>query len=140
MELQASKEKVWDVLLLDKFNKTWFADFSQGMRVQTNWKIGSKALYTDNSNGGIICQVVANKPQELLTLEFTGLLVNGKEDYDSVDAREFIGGKESYRLLAAQGATKIFIETETAEQYYDWMQDAWDKALHTIKKLSEDNA
>jgi hypothetical protein len=34
--INASRQKVWDVLLLDKYTRMWYSEFSEGSRVETN--------------------------------------------------------------------------------------------------------
>ena len=34
--INASKEKVWEVLMNDEYNRQWFSEFSQDTRVETD--------------------------------------------------------------------------------------------------------
>src|SRR5688572_18979517 len=98
IEVNAPKERVWDVLLKDEFTRIWYAAFSEGSHADTDWKVGSKAIFTDHSKNGLIAKITANKTHELISMEYQGVVFEGKEDYDSSVAKTYKGGIESYRL------------------------------------------
>jgi uncharacterized protein YndB with AHSA1/START domain len=137
IDINASKERVWDVLLNNKFTKIWYAEFSEGSRAETDWKVGSKAVFTDKSKGGLIGKVIAHKPNEVIAMEYQGIVVNGVEDYTSGDARNVKGGLEKYQLTEKKGITHLSIACDMGEEFFESMSVAWDKALKKIKQLSE---
>jgi uncharacterized protein YndB with AHSA1/START domain len=137
IELDAPKEIVWDVLLNDKFTRIWYQEFSEGSHAETDWKLGSKAVFVDNTKKGLIGTVVANKPYEVLSVEYNGWLDNGIEDYDSETAKEIKGNHETYRLTEKNGKTNLSIECDMGEDMYDFMSEAWDRALQKLKQLAE---
>jgi hypothetical protein len=137
IEVNAPKEIVWEVLLDDKFTRIWYAEFSEGSHAETDWKVGSKAVFTDNSGCGLIATVVENNPFEFLQVQYTGYMNNGVEDYDSNIAKEVKGGLETYSLSEKDGVTNLSIECGMSEQMFETMSLAWDKALQKLKKLSE---
>ena len=134
--IPAPKEKVWDVLINDKFLRIWYSEFGEGVYAETDWKVGSKAVFKDKAGEGLVSKVIQNKPNELLSMEFQGIIVKGKEDYESEIARAVKGGKEIYQLKEQGGATQLAIETDMEESMYDSMSEAWDNALVEIKELS----
>lgn len=50
VEINASKEKVWDVLLGKETYPQWTKTFSEDSNVITDWQKGSKALFHDGNN------------------------------------------------------------------------------------------
>ncbi|MBA3680918.1 MAG: SRPBCC domain-containing protein [Bacteroidetes bacterium] len=96
--IHASNQKVWNVLIKNEYNKQWFAEFSEGSHAQTDWQVGSKAIFTDTTGGGLIARITENKLNQLLSMEYIGIMVNGKEDYGSAEAKKYNGGKEIYVL------------------------------------------
>ncbi|MBC7888409.1 MAG: SRPBCC domain-containing protein [Ferruginibacter sp.] len=138
IEINAPKEKVWEVLLDDKFTRIWYAEFSEGSHAETDWKIGSKALFTDNSKTGIVGKIIENKPSELISIGYEGIVgADGIEDYESDKAMEVKGSYETYTLSQNdEGKTLLSISCDMAENYFDTMSLAWDKALLKIKTLS----
>lgn len=135
--VNASKENVWDVLLQDQFTRTWYAEFSPGSHADTDWQVGSKAIFTDDSKNGLVGKVITNQPYEVVSVEYQGVLVDGKEDYDSADAQPVKGWKETYRLSEKDGVTQLSIESDMSEAYFESMSLAWEKALQKVKELAE---
>lgn len=137
IEINASPEKVWDVIINEEFNKSWFAEFSEGTRVETDWEVGSKATFIDHTDCGMITKIITKKPNEELTLEFIGIVNKGEEDFDSEEAQKYKGGHENYYLNGSQGSTHLSIEADMGEEYFDQMSLSWDRALDQIKVLAE---
>lgn len=137
IEIKAPKEKVWNVLLDDKSTRIWYAAFSEGTHAKTDWEVGSKALFVDNSNCGMVSKVIVNNPGEMLSIEHQGIIMDGKEDYESEMAKAIKGGREIYLLSATNGITNLSIESDMAEEMFESMSLSWDKALQKIKELSE---
>jgi len=139
INLQAPKEKVWDVLINDKFTRIWYAEFSEGSHADTDWKVGSKVTFTDHSMSGIVGRVIANNPYEIISVEYEGLVKDGVEDYESKAAKNMKGGRETYRLSEMDGVTHLLVEGEgdMPSDFFESMSGLWDKALMKIKELSE---
>lgn len=141
IEINASKEKVWDVLIQDNYTRQWYSAFGgNGLPADTDWKVGSKAVFKDNSGNGMVSKIVKNKPGEILSMEYAGIVENGQEIYDSAHAKEWMGGRETYRLSDKNGVTRLDIEQDMAAEYYDDMNQSWDTALQKIKQLAEGKA
>ncbi|MBC7829774.1 MAG: SRPBCC domain-containing protein [Chitinophagaceae bacterium] len=137
IELSAPKEIVWDVLLDDDCTRAWYAEFSEGTHAKTDWKVGSKAIFTDNTKSGMVAKVVQNIPGEILSMEYQGIVVNDIEDYEGEIAQAVKGGREIYQLTEKNGKTTLSIECDMGEDFYESMSEAWDRALQKIKQLSE---
>ena len=99
IEINAPKETVWEVLLDDKYTNIWYEEFSEGAHAITDWQAGSKTVFIDNTGNGLIGKVTDNVLYEFVSMDFTGIVSNGKEDYDSDYARGIKGTSESYRLV-----------------------------------------
>lgn len=138
--INATKEKVWDVLLKDEYTRIWYAEFSPGSKAETDWQEGGKALFTDHTGNGMVTKVVVNKPGKELIIEYTGLVKQGEEDYESEGAKAVQGGRESYRLSEDAGVTRLETSADMSEDMYDMMWAAWEKALQKIKELAEAEA
>jgi uncharacterized protein YndB with AHSA1/START domain len=137
IKINAPREIVWKVLLDEEYTRAWYGEFSEGSHAQTDWQVGSKAIFSDNSHCGLIGKVIANKPFELLSVEYTGQIVDGVEDYDSDVAKDVRGGLETYRLSGENGITHLAIECDMGEDFFEIMAQAWDRALQKIQQLTE---
>jgi uncharacterized protein YndB with AHSA1/START domain len=139
IEINASKEKVWEVLTEDRYTKIWYAEFHEGSHAITDWKVGSKAVFTDGSGNGIIAKITKNDPTEILSMEYSGMLINGKEDYESEMACGVAGGSETYIMLEKEGVTTLDVEADMNDEMYDMMSGLWEKAFAKLKELAEQN-
>jgi uncharacterized protein YndB with AHSA1/START domain len=138
IDINAPVEEVWHVLLDDESTRSWLSEFSEGSHVETDWKVGSRVVYSDNSGKGIAGTVVINKPNEVLSIEYDEYISNEKEhDSDEEDVKGF---HETYTLTDNNGVTLLEIESEMADKYIDQMSKLWENALRNIKSLAEGNA
>jgi uncharacterized protein YndB with AHSA1/START domain len=137
LHINASKEKVWDVLTKDHYTRQWYAAFMEGSHAVTDWQKGSKAQFLDAEGNGMAAVIAESKPGELLSIEYTGLVMKGKEDLDSDIARKYKGGHEIYRLREVNGKTQLDTEADMDEGMYDMMAESWQKACGKIIELAE---
>lgn len=135
--INAPKEKVWDVLFTDRYTRIWYTAFGEGSRANTNWEVGSKAIFSDESNSGLIGEIITNEANEKLSVEYKGILYNDTEDYDSDLAKQVKGGQETYHISEEDGMTYLEIESDMGPEYFDEMSKAWVIALEKVKVLSE---
>ncbi|MEN7550614.1 SRPBCC domain-containing protein [Rapidithrix thailandica] len=136
--IQASKEKVWKVLLQDETYRIWASVFMEGSYAETDdWKEGSRVLFKSPEGDGLISRVELHKPYEAITIEHLGVLVKGEEDFEGEEAKKWKGTKESYFLTEKGAHVQLTIEQVTDESYIDWFNSTWEKALEKIKDLSE---
>ncbi|MCE7064801.1 SRPBCC domain-containing protein [Dyadobacter sp. CY326] len=137
IEINAPKEEVWKTLILDERNKIWYAAFSEGTQAVTDWQVGSKVSFLDHSQSGIIGFIKENKPNETLVIEYNGVINNGVEDYESELAQAMKGFRESYQLTEKDGITRLDVQSDMGDAYFDMMSGQWDIAMVKIKELSE---
>lgn len=137
IDIDASKEKIWNVLTRDEMTRSWYKAFNEGAYAVTDWRQDSKVIFKDGSENGMIGRIVASEPGKIISTEFEGMLVNGVEDYDSQDAKNIKGYKETYQISGEGNRSTLSIEQETSDEYGDMMQTMWDKALLLIKQLAE---
>jgi uncharacterized protein YndB with AHSA1/START domain len=138
--INASTEKVWQTLLGEETYPQWTAAFSETSRVETDWQKGSKAIFTDQSNKGMVSKIVENIPNEFLSIQHLGYYDNGEEDYDSEATKKWAGALENYTLTAVDGKTnlQIYMEMNTEEKEMIAMfEKMWPKALAKVKELAE---
>lgn len=137
IDIAATPEKIWDVLLADKTYRVWTSIFHPGSYAETDWKEGSKALFKTPEGGGMISKVVQHNPGKIIALEHYGVLKNGEEVFEGESVEKWAGTTETYRLESKNGISTLFIEQEIEESYVDWFKTTWGKALQTVKELSE---
>lgn len=136
-DINASKEKIWNVLLQDETYRKWAAVFYEGSYAEGSWEEGSKILFKAPQGDGMVSRIVLNKPNEIITIEHLGILKNNVEDYKSEEAKKWSGSKETYRLESTGSAVKLTVEMDILDEYFDWFRETWEKALEKVKVLSE---
>lgn len=136
--IYAPKQRVWYVLWEKSFYEQWTSLFAEGSTVKTDgWKEGTKVLFVDPNNSGMLSIVAANKPYEFMSFRHIGMVNNGVEDTESEAVKSWAGATENYTLREESGFITLTVEMEITEEYKDYFNTTWPKALDKIKELSE---
>ena len=135
-EINAPKEKVWNVLLEDEYNRIWMAEFMEGSHAKTDWIVGHKVRFLDNNNNGLVGRIITKQPYDTIEMEYDGEVKNGEDDLDSEMAQQMKGSRENYYLSEHNGVTTLKVEVDMGDDWYQMMSDAWDKALDKIDELA----
>ena len=135
-EINAPKEKVWNVLLEDEYNRIWMAEFMEGSHAKTDWIVGHKVRFLDNNNNGLVGRIITKQPYDTIEMEYDGEVKNGEDDLDSEMAQQMKGSRENYYLSEHNGVTTLKVEVDMGDDWHQMMSDAWDKALDKIDELA----
>lgn len=135
--IDAPREKVWDILWDDITYPQWTAIFSPGSRAVTDWQKGSKVLFLGEKDEGMLSTIADNIPNEFMSIKHIGMVNDGVEDTESTHAQEWSGAMENYTLKTVDGKTSLGIETDITDEYYEYFQTTWPKALDKLKELAE---
>lgn len=133
----APKERIWDVLLQDETYRIWTSVFHEDSCFEGDWAEGSKIYFKTPEGDGMVSEVAAHRPNEIITLKHQGVLIKGKEVYDSEEAKKWKGATETYRLIPKGKKTELVVEQDIPDEYADWFFTTWEKALNKVKELSE---
>ncbi len=137
--INAPREKVWEILWGTETYPQWTAAFSEGSQAQTDWKKGSKVLFHDGSGSGMIARIEENITNEYMSIEHLGELVNGVEDMESDRVKQWAGAHENYTLKDVNGNTELIIDMDITEEYAKMFEEMWPKALAKVKEIAERN-
>ncbi|HSC38347.1 MAG TPA: SRPBCC domain-containing protein [Chitinophagaceae bacterium] len=140
--INAPREKVWSTLWEDTTYRKWTAAFAEGSWAKTDWKKGSKALFLDGKNDGMVSTIVDNKPNEFMSLKHLGIVKNGVEDTSSAEGKEWSGALENYTLKPVNGKTELVIDfgiKDIPQEMLSYFMETWPKALAKLKELAEKN-
>jgi uncharacterized protein YndB with AHSA1/START domain len=137
IDINASKQKVWDVLLDDETYRQWTSVFSPGSHAEGGWDEGSKVHFKDGEGRGLVSMVRVHKPAETITFEHIGILDKNTEDLESEEVKKWSGSLESYNVQEKDGRTTLNIEMDITPEYEEYMNTTWGKALELVKQLSE---
>jgi uncharacterized protein YndB with AHSA1/START domain len=138
--INAPREKVWDILWNDASYREWTSAFTEGSYAETdNWKEGSKVLFLSPGGNGMVSRVASNKPNEFMSFEHLGEVKNSVEDTESDRVKGWKGAKENYTLTEENGKTKLFVEMDSTDEFKDYFLKTWPLALQKLKELAEKN-
>lgn len=137
IEVNASPEKVWEVLTTDHFTRQWFNEFFPGAYAESDWEESSPIRFLGPDLNGMLATIKVMQPHELLIFEYEGMVVNGVDDLESEESLAVKGGQEIYRLSSNGSKTEVAIEAGMSPEYLDQMSLSWEKALAKVKDLAE---
>ena len=135
--INAPAQKVWQVLLDKTYIEEWYKAFGEGVKADTDWRLGSKATFADQKGDGMVGRIVTLEPNKKISIEYDGFLSKGQEDLVSEAALSIKGTQETYILEKNGNVTTLSISLEMDENYFGMMSAMWDNALQKIKELSE---
>lgn len=139
ISINAPREKVWATLWNDATYRAWTAPFSEGSWADTDWKKGSKVLFLNSNNEGMVSTIAENIPNEFMSIKHLGYVKDGVEDLESAKAKGWHGCFENYTLQTRDGKTELTVEMDLEEDYQDYFKDTWPRALNKLKELAESN-
>ncbi len=139
IDINAPREKVWETLWGKDSYPAWTSAFTEGSHVKTDWKKGSKTLFLDAKNDGMVSKIAENKPNEFMSFEHLGFMKDGVEDLESEQVKKWAGAHENYTLKTVNGKTELSVEMDITDEYKDYFEKTWPKALDLVKELAEKN-
>jgi len=141
IEINATKEKVWNTMLEDKTYRIWTEAFSKGSHFIGDWSKGSKILFLGpNENGemgGMVSRIKENKLYEYISIEHLGVVENGKEDTTSDAVKQWAGSLENYTFKNKDGKTELLVDMDINDEYKEMFEGMWPNALQKLKEISE---
>jgi len=137
VSINAPKEDVWQTMLADATYRQWTNAFEEGSYADTDWSEGSKARFLTPSGNGMVSRIVTHRPNEFLSIKHLGMVKNGVEDTESPQAKSWGGSFENYILREADDSSTLTIEMDVKEEYRDYFEETWPKALSKLKNISE---
>lgn len=136
--INAPSEKVWNTLWNDATYREWTSVFSEGSHAQTDWKKGSKVLFLDNKNCGMVSRIADLKENEFMSFEHLGEVQDGVEVTDPAK-QSWSGSLENYTLRPLDGKTELIIDMDISGDWADYFAKTWPLALDKIKHAAERN-
>ena len=137
MKIKAPKEKVWKVLWDDATYRKWTSSFHEGSHAVSDWKEGSKILFLGPSGEGMFSTIAKKKDYELMSFKHLGMVKEGKEQTETEETKKWSGAMENYTLHESNGVTELKVDVDIAEDYEQYFNEAFPKAMESVKSLSE---
>ena len=137
VEINASREKVWDTLWQDKTFRQWASVIDPGTYMVGELKEGNKVQFISSSSGyGVTSLVEKMTPSEFLLLRHHA---DTQEDGKREREDEWTGGGESYSLTEKDSLTTLTVVFDVPSELEEEFNSSYPKALKQVKVLAEGN-
>ena len=138
----ASKVFVLMLGLTDKKTyEAWTAEFNPTSTYEGNWNKGSKILFVgvdeNGKKGGMVSEIAEHIPHKFISIRHYGMLDGDIEITTGEKVEQWAGGHENYHLEEKDGKTELKIEIDIVEEYKDYFETTWPKALAKLKEMAE---
>lgn len=134
----ARAETVWNVMLGQETYRDWAAEFAEGCYYEGSFEEGEKVRFLAPDGQGMVSRIATSRPPAYLSIEHLGFIKDGIEDTTSEAVRAWAPAYESYAFREVDGATEVSIELDVSEDWEEFMNKTWPKALARLKDLCEE--
>ena len=144
IEINAPASKVFD-FMLGMTNKStyqqWTALFNPTSTFEGSWEKGSKILFIGSDElgekGGMVSEIIENIKNQFVSIRHYGLVKNGVETTDGPEVEKWANGFENYSFIENNGVTLVTVDLDTAEDFLEYMNQTYPKALSKLKEICE---
>lgn len=143
-QIQAPASKVYDCMLGITRKSTyeaWTAAFNPTSSYEGSWEKGSKILFVgvdeQGEKGGMVSRIAENIPNQFISIQHYGLLKADQEITEGPEVEKWANGLENYTFEENNGTTTVIVDLDTAEDFSDYMNESYPKALDKLKELCE---
>ena len=135
VEINASKENVWNTLWVDGTFRQWAGIIDPGTYMRGDLKLGNEIQFISSENGYGVTSVV----EKLITNEFLLLRHSADTQENGIQerAQEWTGGKETYSLAEKDGTTTLSVSFNVPKDMEEYFKNTYPKALEQVKVLAE---
>lgn len=144
VSIHAPANKVYDCMLGISSKSTyeqWTSLFNPTCTYEGSWDKGSKILFIGvdekGEKGGMVSKIAENIPNEFVSIQHHGLLKAGKEIMEGPEVEKWANGLENYTFEENNGITKITVDLDMTEDFIDYMNETYPKALDKLKEICE---
>lgn len=134
IEINASKEKVWEVLWSDQTLRDWAGIIDAGTHMVGELKEGNEVQFISGNGYGVTSLVEKLVPGEFLLLKHRA---DTQEEGKREREHEWTGGEESYSLIERDGTTTLTAEFDVPSEMEEYFKVNYPKALERVKVLAE---
>jgi hypothetical protein len=136
--IDASPQTVWYKMLDLKTYTIWTAEFEPTSWYEGSWDQGSEIKFMSKDWSGMVGFIKENRLYEYVSIEYTGVLKDGKIDPESPSHTIVQGSHENYTFeKISENQTKLLVFQETNDDWSEYLNLAWPKALIKLKHICE---
>ena len=142
IEIKAPRQKVFDQMIEKENYKKWTAVFNPTSSFEGSWEKGEKIRFVGvneetGEKGGMLAEIVENKPGEFISIRHYGMLMGDTEITSGPEVEKWAPAFENYTFEEKDGMTLLQVDVDTDEEYKDFFDETWPKALGKIKEITE---
>lgn len=138
--INASKEKVWDVLWNENTYSEWTKFFNPNSAsfMKSDWKVNGKTYFTNAEGAGMVSTIDSLEKPDQIVFKHLGMRdEEDNEDTESMEVKQWSGCFEKYFLIDFDGKTKLHAEVQTEKDWEEHMNTGFTKGLQIVKDLAE---
>jgi len=144
VSIDTSADQVYDKMLglTQKLTyEQWTAVFNPTSTYEGNWKKGEKMRFigTDEKGekGGLVSEIVDNVPNRFVSIRHYGLVKGNAEITEGPEVEKWANGLENYNFEENSGSTTVKVDLDITDEFQDYMEQTYPKALDKLKELCE---
>jgi hypothetical protein len=128
----------------------WTSLFNPTSTYEGSWGKGNKILFVGvdekGEKGGMVSRIAENIPNRFVSVQHYGLLKADKEITEGPEVEKWANGFENYTFQennarpddpVGRGTTTVTVDLDTTEDFLDYMNQTYPKALDKLKELCE---
>ncbi len=142
IDIQASKEKVYRKMIEPETYNAWTAEFNPTSHYEGSWNKGDKIRFIgiseDGKKGGMLSEIAENIPNEYISIHHYGILEGENEITEGPQVDSWAPAYENYTFTEKNGITTVKVDVDTNEEYADYFDQTWPKALNKLKEITEE--
>lgn len=142
-EISCTPEIAYNTMLNKERFKEWTSDFNTTSRFEGTWEKGSKmhflATNKDGTTGGMISIVRENIPNQFVSIEYMGIILDGNEITSGPEVNRW-KGTESYTFTPMNGRTLLFVDMDCNKEFKSYFEETYPKALEKLRIICESEA
>ena len=144
VDINAPATRIYDAML-GLTNKStyeqWTSLFNPTSTYEGSWDKGNKILFIGvdekGEKGGMVSRIAENIPNRFVSIQHYGLFKDDEEITEGPDVEKWANGFENYTFEENNGSTTVTVDLDTTEEFSDYMNQAYPKALDKLKEICE---
>lgn len=134
VEINATKERVWDTLWQDTTLREWAGLIDPDTYMVGELKVGNEIQFISGNGYGVTSLVEKLIPGEYLLLRHSA---DTQDEGKLERAKEWTGGVESYALAEKNGTATLTVAFDVPPDLEEFFATNYPKALERVKVLAE---
>jgi len=144
VNIHAPATRIYDIMLgiSDKSTyEQWTSLFNPTSSYEGSWEKGSKIRFLGvddkGEKGGMVSRIAVNVPNQFVSIQHYGILKGDKEITEGPEVEKWANGFENYTFEENSNSTTVIVDLDTTEEFVDYMNQTYPKALDKLKELCE---